>query len=117
MKITLLLITLVISSSLLCIAQRNTPRYEIVKFEVIDLDSNSATIEIKLPLVTSTGGTPTTAELVRVVKAQLADKDIDCPLKRKKITDNTWLCGNGKTITTSNSKLKTIFSEIWDASK
>ncbi|SDH52358.1 hypothetical protein SAMN04487996_1431 [Dyadobacter soli] len=95
-----------------CLAQKKADK--LVKFQIVNQDSTETNYSFKWPFESGPKPVGGTKALIEKVDKILAEHGVPCPPKRKKLTDAVWLCGNGKMIKTSDSKLIDLFSEAWD---
>jgi hypothetical protein len=98
------------------VAKRMTP---LAKLVIVDADAAhpgstiSKNYRIAMPFPDKNAATGGRTQVMDQVNTILLDNKIDCPPKRSQITDNIWLCGNGKKISTDDSRLKQLLTEAW----
>lgn len=111
-------ILLVLSMQLcmfVCHAQKpGSHAVEKVSFKIINKDKSEKVIQINWADLHISGNTGATKAVMSKIDKVLRENGVDCPPKREKVSDNIWLCGNGKKIKTDNTKLKALFSEAWE---
>lgn len=94
--------------------KKKISKQEMVSFTIVNENNSQKNVSFEWPFPPGPAPVGGTQALLKKVNKILSDNDITCPPKRKKISSNIWLCGNGKKIKTSNSKLIDLFTEAWD---
>lgn len=98
--------------SLLCTLNA-AAQIEPIPLELITAEGDTTTILIEWPSVNKSLEKQE-KKVMRTVNAELESHGFDCPPERIKAGPTIWICGNGKTIHTSNQKLAEILSREWE---
>lgn len=85
-----------------------------MSIQIIDQDSSEKSHSFKWPFEKGQKPVGGTQVLIEKVDKILRDNGVPCPPKRKKLTDNVWICGNGKKIKTNDAQLIELFTETWE---
>ena len=84
---------------------------DLVSLEIIE-DGKTRTVTFQWPFK---GPPPIGSDdlLINKVDSILKENDIDCPPERRKVSDEIWVCGNGKLIKPKDKKLSRLFNKAW----
>lgn len=110
-KTIIYLVSLLLVFPAFCQSTKNTEK---VSLEIIDTNSQVINYEIDWPFPPGPKPVGGETSIINVVNGILSDNNIDCPPKREKVSENIWLCGNGKKIKAKSNKLAKLLSKAWD---
>lgn len=87
---------------------------DIVSLEIIDKNNSVKTVEFEWPYPPGPPPVGGAGSVVEKVNKICKENGIECPPVRQKVSDNVWLCSNGKKIRTKSVKLAKLLSKAWD---